>query len=640
MCGICGYKTLTTSSIEPSDVVAKMNLALAHRGPDDSGQFDTIGCSLAMRRLAIIDLATGKQPIYNEDERLVIVFNGEIYNYQELRDSLVTRGHQFRTQSDTETIIHLYEDKGVDCVRDLKGMFALCIYDQKKETLFLARDRFGEKPLYYYHHPEHGFSFSSEITSLLQNRNIPREINYEALGYYLRVGYVPDPITLFKDIYILPPGHWLRWEDGRIKTEPYFHVHYRPDSALDNEQQAIEAVQHHLRQAVKRQSISDVPLGAFLSGGIDSSSVVANLQEISNRQVNTFTMRFEDAAYDESKIAAEVARHLGTNHHEFVVPNTSFTPEIFDHILNHVGLPFIDSSAVPTYILSQQIRKHVTVALSGDGGDELFAGYPIFKWGQTIDRVQKIPPLFTKSSESFVQWLSTQPYFSNQPTLRRVRRGLEAINAETSFVPIIIQSIYEQEELARLVTHAPTLAHATSRLELLTKLPEEAQEWSILRRLMYYRLKHNLHDDMLTKVDRMSMSASIEVRAPMLDADLADLSMKLPDKHLIQNGLGKSILRKAMRKKLPDSVFEHPKSGFSIPLHKFQNEAYKDMVTDLLGDSSGIAQLFAKDELTAVIQRGLYQKGDNAQHSVYRVSHQLWSLAQLAGWQKKFNVSL
>ena len=640
MCGICG---LYTSSIftEIADILPRMNQALTHRGPDEAGHYYHQACGIAMRRLSIIDVAGGHQPIFNENEQLAIVFNGEIYNFQPLTDMLRGRGHRFQTQSDTEVIIHLYEDESENTPLHLKGMFAFCIYDRRDDSLFIARDRFGEKPLYYHYHPENGFVFSSEIKSLLQCPFVPRRLDYEALGYYMRVGYVPVPLTLFRDIRILPPGHWLKWRDGQLEIRSYYTVDYCPDPTLEREADAIEAVQATLQQAVKRQAISDVPLGAFLSGGIDSSSVVAMLQAVSTRPVKTFTMRFEEESFDEGLIARQVANHLGTDHCEFVVPNVAFEPEDLWRIVDHVGLPFFDTSAIPTYILSKHIRQEVTVALSGDGGDEMFAGYPLFQWGLKIRQMQKLPLPVIKSGAWLVDWLSRRPGVSNISGLRRIRRGLRGATYPQQLLPVIIHTVFEPSELQTLLRCESILAVATGDLPLFTDLPTHAEKWSALRQLMHFRLKHMLHDRMLTKVDRMSMAASIEVRSPMLDVDLAELSMRLPDKHLLHNGVGKSILRKAMQGKIPDIVFNHPKSGFSIPLHRFQNNKYKAMAHELLSDrTDGIVQLFSQAAIEETIRTSLSQQSNRADRSVYRASHQLWGLMQLAAWEQRFKVSL
>lgn len=639
MCGICGIASHKSGG-DLRAVLASMNEALTHRGPDDGGAYVNAHHGLAMRRLSIIDVDGGHQPVFNEDGQIVIVFNGEIYNFPELRDDLLRRGHVFETHSDTEVIVHLYEEKAERTPEYLKGMFAFCIYDRRDDSLFLARDRFGEKPLYYYHDPRHGFFFSSEIRSLLASPVVPRVLNTEALGYYLRIGYVPSPMTMLAGVKILPAGHWLRLSEGGVVIRPYFTINYSPDRALEDEGNAIDAVRAALQQAVRRQAISDVPLGAFLSGGIDSSSVAAMLQAVSSQPIKTFNVRFEEARYDESAIARQVAQHLGTEHYEFVVPNVAFEPDHLWRIIAHVGLPFLDTSAIPTYILSKHIRQEVKVALSGDGGDEMFAGYPVFQWAQKIQRLQKLPHPFLAIGAAATNQLSRLPAMRQAAFLRKIRRGFDSATVPPHLLPVAIHTLFEPHELERLVQQKDVLNTANGDLGRYTQLPPESEAWTPLRRLMYLRLKNNLHDDMLVKVDRMSMAASLEVRAPMLDVDLAALTMRLPDKHLIRGNIGKFILRQAMKPMLPDIVFSHSKTGFSIPLHTFQNENYKTLAADLLQNQDGIMQLFPTQSLENILQKGLVQKKDNATHSVYRASHQLWNLMQLSAWGAYFNVTI
>lgn len=636
MCGICGVQS--QSFKDKHLIVSQMNELLHHRGPDGSGQYDDAFCSIAMRRLAIIDVSGGDQPIFNEDEQLAIVFNGEIYNFQELFPYLQRNGHQFRTASDTETILHLYEEKGEETPKYLKGMFTFCIYDKRNHALFLARDRFGEKPLYYYNHPELGLVFSSEIRSLLACPFVPRCLNYEALGYYLRVGLVPEPLTLFQDIKVLPAGHWLRSQDGQVVVQAYYTINYSVDKTLQRQDEAIAALRESLIQAVVRQSVSEVPLGAFLSGGIDSSSVVAMLRAGLNQPIKSLTVRFEAADYDESPIARETAAYLGTDHQEFVAPNMAFVPDDLWRIVDHVGLPFPDSSAIPTYILCKNARQVVTVALSGDGGDELFAGYPFFQWGLSIQKLSKLPSVGRRSAATVAGWLTQGGMAAGGRHLRRARRALEASLEPDEVLPVALDSMFEPSELNGLLRESTALEVATGDLPRLTQLPPEAECWSPLRRLMYYRLKHVLPARMLTKMDRMSMASSLEVRAPMLDVDLAELSMRLPDEHLIQNGTGKFILREAVRSSLPGIIFEQPKSGFGIPLHRFQNQQYMALAQELLLNGNGITSLFNRQRLEGITQTGLSRQRDQADTSVYRASHQLWSLMQLAAWAQRFKV--
>ncbi|MCB0704420.1 MAG: asparagine synthase (glutamine-hydrolyzing) [Saprospiraceae bacterium] len=638
MCGICGIidhnQQLDVSRRD--DWVRQMNAAITHRGPDEAGYRSTPAATLAMRRLSIIDLKSGQQPIYNEDKKISVFFNGEIYNFPELREWLLEKGHSFYTYSDTEVLVHLYEEFGFQGMLErVKGMFALVLQDDHKGAFYLARDRFGEKPLFYYQKETQLF-FSSEIASLLEAEPVPRKLNQDALPYYLRMTIVPEPQTLLQEVHSLKPGHFLHLIDGQWTQEAYFVPSYEADSNIKTEQDAIEYIEPILEQAVKQQMISDVPLGAFLSGGIDSSTVVAWMQKNSPDPIKTFTVRFEESGYDESPIAREVSQLLGTDHTEITIPNQDFSEEIFWTVIDHVGLPFPDSSAIPTYLITKEIRTHVTVALSGDGGDELFGGYPIFQWWPKIARLQNIPAPIRSMAQAGVGIAGNFPGTGNNSTLRQLRRALEAASVPKDELGIAIQEMFSLRELAKLKKGGFRMPVPNE----MARFPDAADDWSDLRRAMYYRLIHNLPLDMLIKVDRMSMANSLEVRAPFLDPDLFEASTKLPERFLIKDGKGKHLIRKIMEGRLPDSVFNHPKSGFSIPLHQYQNASFEKLVQELLNPGNVLYDLFDPEYLKKIIRSGLIQKGDTSGQSVFRSSHQLWSLMQLFGWAQRFRITL
>jgi asparagine synthase (glutamine-hydrolysing) len=641
MCGICGIgSTVPKDSLAAS--VAKMNAALAHRGPDDGGQFDGETCSIAMRRLSIIDLATGHQPINNEDSSLMIVFNGEIYNFGALRKQLEKTGrHVFRTQTDTEVILHLYEDRRSETPRLLHGMFAFCIYDRRDKTMFLARDRFGEKPLYYSIQAG-ALAFSSELDSLLHWSEIPRRLDYEALYYLLHLGYIPAPLTLFEGVRQLPAGHWMRWGRDCLRIESFYEPVYEPDPHLQDEGAAIEALRETLIRAVSDQMVADVPLGAFLSGGIDSSTIVAAMQQTSNRPVKTFTARFEYAPYDESRIARAVAEHLGTDHHEVVITNKSFDDEDLWRIVRHFGQPFMDSSAIPTYFVSREIRRNVTVALSGDGGDEIFAGYPFFLQARSLDRLASLPsPLLTAGSRT-LDFASKIPFALKLSALRMARRVMQVARLPSSLRPGAIDIIFDLDALLRIAT--PILHRRWENVSdtATQEILDSVKHASRLRQLMHYRIKYSLAEDMLPKVDRMSMATSLEARAPLLSAEVTDLAMRLPDRLLIRDGVQKFILREVGRPWLPDIVYSHPKTGFSIPLHMFQNENYSRLCRQYLTENKSpiITELFDRAALIEVVARGEGGHFVRASPSARRVTHQLWGLLQLGAWAEYYAVSL
>jgi len=619
-----------------------MNAALEHRGPDQAGQSDVDGCSIAMRRLSIIDLEGGQQPMHNEDGSLAIVFNGEIYNFQEIRRSLETSGrHIFRTRSDTEAILHLYEDRGAETPALLRGMFAFCIYNSRDDSLFLARDRFGEKPLYY-SICNGVLAFSSELPSLLHWKKLPRKLNVTALFYLLTLGVVPPPLTLFEDILQLPAGHSLLWRNQTATLTRYFHPVYSPDKALSDERVAVEALQYELMKAVRSQMVSDVPVGAFLSGGIDSSTVVAAMQRHSGRPVKTFTVRFESEEYDESAVARSVARHLGTDHHEFVITNGGFEVEDLWRIIRHFGQPFLDSSAIPTYWISRQIRQHATVALSGDGGDEIFAGYRFFSDALAVDHLADVPRQLLAVGQGILSKIATIPGLRGETFLRKARRALEVASLPRGSRPAYMETLFSSEQMNILITPALSQKFAEITDTYTSETLAPVSYATRLRQLMHYWTAFRLPEDMLAKVDRMSMATSLEVRCPLLSTEVSDFAMKLPDNMLIRGQTRKYLLRQAGRKWLPATVYSHPKMGFTIPLHTFLNGHCDDLCERYLNGSGRqfIRELFRKDAVQAVIARGRGFQRSNAETSVHRTSHQLWALLQLGYWAECYDVTL
>ena len=637
MCGISGIIDLrNTLSLEDRQAqVAAMNQAIQHRGPDDSGFYSDGGTTLAMRRLSIIDQEKGQQPIFNETKDICVVFNGEIYNYQELRELLEANGHQFKTRSDTEVLVHLYEDYGTTMLLMLKGMFSFCIYDSTKKNWLLARDRFGEKPLYY-HWNKMTFSFSSEVKSLLENKYLDRKLNHHALPYYFRTSLVPEPMTLLKGVYSLQPGHFLFIDEKGGKEQAYFEPKYESKPSLKTEEEASEFIKPYLENAVRRQTVSDVPIGAFLSGGIDSSTVVALLQKQSKQTIKTFNVRFENQDYDESAIAKKVAQHCGTEHHELFIPDFDFDESIFWTIIDHVGLPFRDSSAIPSFLISKEISKYVKVALSGDGGDELFGGYQLFQWYQKILRLKKLNRPILNAVNSSLGLAQQIPGVNQSSLLRKLRRGVNTSLEPVGDIPIALNEMFSADSVTQLLS--PSMK--TETYPLLKSDLDISRSWSPLRKIMYYRLRHTLPANMLIKVDRMSMANSLEVRAPFLDPDLFNASLQLSDDLLVKNGKGKYILRQIMEQELPREVFDHPKMGFNIPLFKYQNEKFKQLAQRLLFDENPWPGFIPKEELMNIYSQGISAKKDTAKQSVFQSTHQLWMMMQLFGWAKRFKVGI
>lgn len=637
MCGICGIidPHQRIPAIRRDRFVQEMNKQLIHRGPDGAGSFANANCSLAMRRLAIIDLKTGDQPVFNETGDIGIFFNGEIYNYRELRAALLKAGHQFKTNSDTEVLVHLYEEHGPEMLSLLQGMFAFCLFDQRRKRFLLARDRFGEKPLYF-HLKGQVLSFSSEVASLLQHKEIPRRLNLHALPYYFRTSLIPEPMTLLEDVKCLRPGYYLHYQNGQWCENSYFDLDYPSAPDICTETEAIRLIRPLLEKAVRKQTVSDVPIAAFLSGGIDSSTVVALLQEQSTKPVRTFHVRFEDQAYDESAVARKVAEYCGTDHHELVVPDQAFDEDIFWKILDHVGLPFRDSSAIPTFLISKAIGEEVKVALSGDGGDELFGGYGVFQWYQKILRLQVVPRPFRVGLQASLDFSRRLPGLQHSSLMRKVRRAVGTSLLDRREIPIALNEFFP--EPGRLYqADEPAALNGYSGLKT---YPENAEQWSDLRQIMYYRMHHTLPANMLVKVDRMSMAASLEVRTPFLDPELFAAAARLPDDLLIRNGQGKYLIRKIMQDRLPPEVFDHPKMGFNIPLYKYQNEAFKNLARDLLFTSNPLHHLLDQRAIQEVYELGIGQRKNTAFRSVFQSAHQLWMMMQLFAWVRRFEIEV
>ena len=426
-------------------------------------------------------------------------------------------------------------------------------------------------------------------------------------------------------------------EKGEVTLEAYFNIQYKVNQDIITLEDAMSSVKPLLIKAVEKQSVSDVPIGAFLSGGIDSSTLVALLQKQSSKPIQTFTVKFEDQKYDESKIAKKVAECCGTDHHELVIEDAGFTEELFWDIINHVGEPFRDSSAIPTYLITKKIREHVKVAISGDGGDELFGGYDLFQWYQKILGLKKLPKLARGMLEGSVGAAQASGAFSNNSKLRQAKRALSTAKLDEDEILVSLNEMFTPFEMKALLTDKFQF-DALNLCPLLKNYPEEAEEWSPLRKAMYYRSVHTLPSNMLPKVDRMSMANSLEVRAPFLDKKLFEAAAQLPDKFLIKDGIGKFLIREMMKNDLPEEVFNHPKQGFNLPLQKYQNEHFIKLAKRLLLDGNPMPQLFKRSELERIFHQGIELKKDNNQISVFRASHQLWMMMQLFGWIKQFEV--
>jgi len=587
MCGIAGAVAHSGGYVDPADVHS-MCQTIVHRGPDDEG-IHTQGCvGLGMRRLSIIDLSTGRQPIHNEDKNIWVVFNGEIYNFPELRRDLETRGHQFYTHTDTEVIVHLYEELGADCVKKLRGMFAIALYDFRQEVLLLARDRLGKKPLYYAQH-QGRLLFASEIKALLAVAPELAEVNPESLLQFFYFAYIPDPYSAFQKIAKLPPGHLAEYKNGEIHVRQYWDIptycNYDPGS----EEECLEELQRRLEEAVRIRLISDVPLGALLSGGVDSSVVVGLMARVSSSPVKTFSIAFGKDDYNEAKHARAVAQRFATDHHELMVePNIAETLEMLSHMMEE---PFGDSSVIPTYYVSKLARQHVTVALSGDGGDELFAGYDRYVVNLRRRRC-RIPPWMGRLYRKHVYPVLPQNVRGRKLAWNISLPLRERYLDSLSFLPAMHRerSLFTDDFVANAREWADPFRQ-------FSEYYDRAPASDPLSRLLYLDSKTYLTADILTKVDRMSMATSLEVRCPLLDHEFIEWVASLPVKYKFQSGTRKYILKKlAERIGVPREVLYRRKQGFSLPLVHWMRHELKHGLLSILTEPRTLQRGYFKPE--------------------------------------------
>jgi asparagine synthase (glutamine-hydrolysing) len=528
-----------------------MNCAIVHRGPDEDGFYLKDNVGLAMRRLAIIDLAGGQQPIFNEDRTKAIVYNGEIYNFQELRDDLEKRGHKFYTHSDTETIVHLYDEFGVDGLDRLRGMFAFAIWDEKDRSLFVARDRVGKKPLLYSHRPDGDLIFASEFTAMLEHPSIGRDVDIEAIDNYLSYLCVPAPLTAYKDIRKLEPGHWLRWKDGKVETRRYWQPKFSKKIKI-SEEEAIEETTRLLRESTKLRLISEVPLGAFLSGGVDSSTVVALMAQESSTPVKTFSIGFEEQDFSELKYARRVAEHVGAEYHEFIVrPNAL---EVLPTLVEHYGEPYADSSAIPTYYVAHETRKHVTVALNGDGGDESFAGYERHAAMRLAEAYRRVPNILRKAFvETPVGLVPTSEI--KRSRARDAKRFLRAANLPKTERYFRWMSTFDRDAKEGLyTTEFKAALNGSNPSTVMDDWFASANGSGIVDATLLTDIMTYLPNDLLVKVDIASMANSLEARSPFLDHKVIEFAASLPEQLKMRRFETKSLLKKVAERLVPREV--------------------------------------------------------------------------------------
>ena len=622
MCGIAGFvDSPIARPLAPDDaasLVREMCDVIRHRGPDDEGFRVEPGVALGMRRLSIIDVAGGHQPIANEDGTIWIVFNGEVYNFRELRAELEAAGHRFSTSTDTEAIVHAYEQWGVDAIGRLRGMFGLAIWDSRTRTLLLARDRVGIKPLYY-SVASGRLRFGSELKSLLCDPDLPVDIDVDALDHYLSFLYTPRDTSIFRDVCKLAPGHLLTWQEGRLHVQPYWRP--EPAETFDGtERDAVGELERVLTDAVASHMVSDVPIGAFLSGGVDSSVVVALMARLSTGRVKTFSIGFDEPEFDELEHARRVAEHYGTDHHEFVVRPDGL--KILDELIAHFDEPFADSSAIPTWYVSEIARRHVTVVLSGDGGDELFGGYDRYLPHPRVVAFDRYAPQGLRRVAAIAG--DRLPHgVRGKNFLRHVGRSERARYLDT------IRFFSSDEKPALL---SPDVRAALGAIDPEIRLARHFERYASLpwaSQMMRFDLETYLPDDVLTKVDRMSMAHSIESRVPLLDNGVIDLANALPSSLKIKNGRRKHVLKEVATRLLPDGIVDRKKQGFGVPLGTWFRGDLKELFADTLLSPS-------------TLQRGYFEsrfvKRIVNEHLSGRRDHtlRLWQLVVFERWHRQY----
>jgi asparagine synthase (glutamine-hydrolysing) len=625
MCGIAGIVRSDGAPID-RDLLARMNQAIRHRGPDEDGFYFNDGVGLAMRRLAIIDLKSGQQPIHNADRTAWIVYNGEIYNYRELRKELESRGHSFYTDSDTEAIVHAYDEWGTDCPKHLRGMFALAIWDERNKSLFLARDRVGKKPLLY---AQVGgqLIFGSEFMALLQHPEVSRDVNYEAIHHYLSFICVPAPLTAYRAISKLPPGHSLLWKNGEIKLERYWQIDFSNKISI-GEEEAGERVVDLLRDAVRVRLMSEVPLGAFLSGGVDSSAVVALMAQESSAKVKTFSIGFEEQDFSELHHARRVAEHVGTDHHEFIVKPDAM--EILPTLVEHYGEPFADSSAIPSYYVSRETRKHVTVALNGDGGDECFAGYERYAAMSVAQRYAQLLPAAIRNGVIRNVAKALPQAQSRKNPLRKAQRFLDA--ASLGPVQRYLRWVSAFDEQAKLNLYSDAFRHETAAFSTIGFIePWFAKangagivDASLLTDTMTY-----LPNDLLVKMDIASMAVSLEARSPFLDHHLMEFAASLPEHLKLRGMTTKYLLKRILKKFVPEENLRRAKMGFGIPIGQWFRGSMQTFLRETLLSEKALSRgLFDRDKVRQMIDQHVKHKRDH--------DSRLWSLLMLELWFERF----
>jgi len=627
MCGIVGKYNFRTNEPVSLDLIGSMCDKIIYRGPDDGGIYAEGPIGLGHRRLSIIDLSPlGHQPMSTADGSLWIVFNGEIYNFQSLRKELVSRGYVFRSDCDTEVILYLYKEFGADCLKYMRGMFAFAIWDVQKSQLFLARDRIGKKPLFYYY-DGNTFIFASEIKCILVDPAVKKAINYQAFYDYFKYMYVPDPKTIYSSIYTLEPGYAMVCSKDGIRKNQYWDVSFTQASYKDSGE-VSEALLHILKEAVRLRMISDVPLGAFLSGGVDSSGIVALMAQQQESPVTTCSIGFDSSDYDELEFARTIATQFKTDHHEFTVKENA--EEILDGLAYHFDEPFADSSEVPTYYVSKLAKRRVTVALSGDGGDENFAGYEKYFFDDVENRLRRRIPGFLR--RPIFPVLSGLLSAGHTRVFQRGATLLKALSHESAYGFYLTNSAFDDDLWESAITDDVKRSIGDyDPFSVTDYYYNKADTDDHLSRILYVDLKTYLPGDILVKVDRMSMAHSLEVRAPILDHNVIEFAASLQSSLKYNHGEKKYILKQAFEKILPPAVMYRKKMGFSVPLADWLRGELKDFASDcILGKDTGLTNFFRREPLRKI--------WDLHQTRKRNYGIMLWILLKFELWHRTFMV--
>lgn len=622
MCGICGFNW------SDEDLVRRMAAEMLHRGPDQDGIFCSEGVSLGHRRLSIIDLSEhGRQPMSNETGSIRLVFNGEIYNFQELRNTLLARGHKFESHSDSEVIIHGYEEYGVDVVTKLRGMFAFAIWDATRQRLFLARDRIGIKPLYYYSGGGK-FVFASEIKSILQAEIVPRRLNHQAMYDYLGFEFVPAPDTMFADIHKLPAGYRLVMEKGSVSVDQYWDLSFRREGATPGFEEAVQREIAMLDGAVKSHLISDVPLGVFLSGGLDSSTLVALMRRHIPGTLRTFTIGYEDKTFSELEYAKQVADVFGTEHHVLMID--SMKPEYIEKSLWHLDEPMTDLSSIPLMLVCAKAKEFATVCLSGEGGDEIFAGYDRFR-ASRLNRIFGLIPSTVR--RNMITPLMNR--FADRPqkkgALNMLKRFVEGSNLPPEAAHLRWQYFLTGELERNLFSPAFKQHVCLDPFRRVREYAAKCDAGDNVNLEIYLDTRFMMADGVLMKVDKMSMANSVEVRVPFLDHEVVEYNAALPGNWKLKGLTTKHILRSALKGILPHNIVHRGKQGYSLPVKHLLRDQLREYMISLLNESPVVRENMDMDYVRRLIREHTEMKHNH--------NHVLWGLINIAIWHRRFRVS-